>query len=299
MSCVKNLWDRDYRNWTAAGCPLPTMMNIERRKGKDVPVIKKALVELDGPIFKAYAAVRKQWAVLDCYRSPGPIQFKGPYSNAVNYLVAPPVLEDLVRETNEFEKFEESKSTQAMVFHRSINNLSELSAARIKDSIKIPETLENNSYALVGIKKYKPYTQLVKAKIDEQLPALKNHIKASYFVEIQDKLMLVNDHLHFDDPVLQTLNNQFQQFTPDIKPLKIGVIYLGQQSPGGNNVIDGLLRYQATRKHVTLIGFINGLKGLMNEHIVEINEESFKPFRNLGGYDYLGRSHDFLRSQKE
>lgn len=88
------------------------------------------------------------------------------------------------------------------MFHRSINNLSELSAARIKDPIKIPSTLEANSYALVGIKKYKPATQLVKAKINEQLPNLKMHTKASYFVEIQDKLMLVNDHLQFEDKVL-------------------------------------------------------------------------------------------------
>ena len=95
------------------------------------------------------------------------------------------------------------------MFHRSINNLSELSAARIKDSIQIPETLESNSFALVGIKKYKPFTQLVKAKIDEQLPNLKNYTKASYFVEIQDKLMLVNDHMHFDDPVLEQLNQDF------------------------------------------------------------------------------------------
>jgi 6-phosphofructokinase len=64
-------------------------------------------------------------------------------------------------------------------------------------------------------------------------------------------------------------------------------------------VIDGLLRFQASRKNVKLIGFINGLKGLMDENIVEINEESFKPFRNLGGYDYLGRSHDFLRTSVE
>lgn len=37
----------------------------------------------------------------------------------------------------------------------------------------------------------------------------------------------------------------------------------------------------------------------MKENIVEINEESFKPFRNLGGYDYLGRSHDYLRTLTE
>ena len=54
MSCVKNLTDRDPANWVAAGCPLPTMMGIERRKGKDKPVIVKHLVELDGEMFKAY-----------------------------------------------------------------------------------------------------------------------------------------------------------------------------------------------------------------------------------------------------
>jgi diphosphate--fructose-6-phosphate 1-phosphotransferase len=75
MSCVKGVGDRDPTKWVAAGCPLPTMMNIERRKGKDVPVIKKALVELDQDMFKAFEAVREKWALLDCYRSPGPIQF--------------------------------------------------------------------------------------------------------------------------------------------------------------------------------------------------------------------------------
>lgn len=81
MSCIKNLGDRDPSKWKCAGCPLPTMMNIERRKGKDVPVIKKALVELEGPMFKAYEAVRDKWALLDCYQSPGPIQFHGPSSD--------------------------------------------------------------------------------------------------------------------------------------------------------------------------------------------------------------------------
>jgi len=52
-------------------------------------------------------------------------------------------------------------------------------------------------------------------------------------------------------------------------------------------VIDGLLRFQASRKNVKLIGFINGLKGLMNEDVVEINEESFKPFRKLGVFFHI------------
>ena len=45
-----------------------------------------------------------------------------------------------------------------------------------------------------------------------------------------------------------------------------------------------------------MIGFVHGLNGLMAEKTIEINEETFKPFRNLGGYDYLGRSHDLLRT---
>ena len=90
MSCVKNLTERDPANWVAAGCPLPTMMGIERRKGKDKPVIQKALVELDGQMFKAYEAVRDRWAYLDCYISIGPIQFKGPGSDEINFMVQPP-----------------------------------------------------------------------------------------------------------------------------------------------------------------------------------------------------------------
>lgn len=41
---------------------------------------------------------------------------------------------------------------------------------------------------------------------------------------------------------------------------------------------------------------MNGLIGLLKEEILTINEDTFKPFRNLGGYDYIGRSVDILRT---
>jgi pyrophosphate--fructose-6-phosphate 1-phosphotransferase len=63
------------------------MMGVERRKGKDIPVISKALVDLEGDMFKSYQAVRDQWALYDCYNSPGPIQFTGPTSDSISYLV--------------------------------------------------------------------------------------------------------------------------------------------------------------------------------------------------------------------
>ena len=54
------------------------MMNIERRKGKEKPVIKKALVELKGEPFKYLAKNRIAWAEQDLFVFPGPIQFFGP-----------------------------------------------------------------------------------------------------------------------------------------------------------------------------------------------------------------------------
>jgi diphosphate-dependent phosphofructokinase len=64
--------------WQAAGFPLTSMMDIEERKGKKKPVIKKALVDLEGETFKFFARYRDTWALHDHYRFPGPIQFAGP-----------------------------------------------------------------------------------------------------------------------------------------------------------------------------------------------------------------------------
>jgi len=64
--------------WVAGGVPLVSMMNMERRHGADKPVIKKALVELDGSPFKHFASLREAWAQSSDYRLPGPIQYFGP-----------------------------------------------------------------------------------------------------------------------------------------------------------------------------------------------------------------------------
>lgn len=77
LSSVRNL-TKSADNWVAGGIPLTMMMNLERRHGKDKPVIKKALVELDGKPFSAFAAKRDAWALDDDYHYPGPIQYFGP-----------------------------------------------------------------------------------------------------------------------------------------------------------------------------------------------------------------------------
>lgn len=71
--------------WTVGGTPLTALMDVERRHGKFKPVIKKAMVELDGAPFKKFASMRDDWAINNRYISPGPIQFVGPTSDAVNH----------------------------------------------------------------------------------------------------------------------------------------------------------------------------------------------------------------------
>ncbi len=77
LSKVSNT-SRPAEEWVAGGMPITKMMNIERRNGKDKPVIRKALVELDGAPFKYFAAHRDEWAVKTSFTYPGPIQYFGP-----------------------------------------------------------------------------------------------------------------------------------------------------------------------------------------------------------------------------
>ena len=79
MAIVKNT-TAPADQWKAGGVPITMMMNMERRNGEMKPVIRKALVELDGAPFKTFAAQRDKWAKETCYVYPGPIQYWGPSS---------------------------------------------------------------------------------------------------------------------------------------------------------------------------------------------------------------------------
>lgn len=92
LSSIKNLME-PAENWIAGGVPLTMMMNMEKRHGEFKPVIQKALVKLDGPVFKVLEKNREDWAYNDKYLFPGAIQYFGP----------PPVSE-AVTKTLELEK---------------------------------------------------------------------------------------------------------------------------------------------------------------------------------------------------
>lgn len=77
LSSVRNL-TAHASEWVAGGIPLTMMMNMEKRHGEMKPVIQKALVKLDGPVFKQLEDNREDWAMNDRYLFPGAIQYFGP-----------------------------------------------------------------------------------------------------------------------------------------------------------------------------------------------------------------------------
>jgi diphosphate-dependent phosphofructokinase len=74
---VQNM-EQPSEKWVAGATPVTMMLNMEIRKGKPTPVIKKALVDLNGKPFQQYASHRDTWSIEDCYLYPGPIQYFGP-----------------------------------------------------------------------------------------------------------------------------------------------------------------------------------------------------------------------------
>eukprot|EP00475_Leptophrys_vorax_P039867 TRINITY_DN7290_c0_g1_i1.p1 TRINITY_DN7290_c0_g1~~TRINITY_DN7290_c0_g1_i1.p1 ORF type:complete len:633 (+),score=42.67 TRINITY_DN7290_c0_g1_i1:166-2064(+) len=83
-------------------------------------------------------------------------------------------------------------------------------------------------------------------------------------------------------------------------PLKVGVVFSGRQSPGGHTIISGL--YDALKAQdagSSLVGFVDGCKGILHNKVVEITPELLGAFRNQGGYDMLGRSADQIQSDEQ
>ncbi|KAK1418170.1 hypothetical protein QVD17_27310 [Tagetes erecta] len=84
ISSVGNL-GAPVKDWTVGGTALTSLMDVERRHGKFKPVIKKAMVELEGAPFKKFASMRDEWSVKNRYINPGPVQFTGPASDVINH----------------------------------------------------------------------------------------------------------------------------------------------------------------------------------------------------------------------
>lgn len=92
------------------------------------------------------------------------------------------------------------------------------------------------------------------------------------------------------------MNEVFSDIIPKTQGGKFALLNLGNCAPGQNNIVDGMLKFQLRRKAIQLVGYLNGLDGVLNDKVQTISEESYAPYRNLGGCDYLGRSGNIEKS---
>ena len=66
IGAIRNLTG-PVEKWELLGLPITSMMCLERRKGKDKPVIEKKLVDLNGIVFQTFSSKRHAWELGDCY----------------------------------------------------------------------------------------------------------------------------------------------------------------------------------------------------------------------------------------
>jgi 6-phosphofructokinase len=249
--------------WRSAGCPLATMMNIERRKGKEVAVIKKALVELDSDFFKSYEKIREFWKYNDSYRVPGPIQFDGIGAYSYTYMLKAPTESELAAPNESSESYP--------YYYRLPENFSPLMQQRVKADVVLPDILTKpHSVSLASV--IESEFEETNYAIATQLPNLADN-KLRKYAELQESKELGG-------------------------PVNIGIVFLGRQAPGAHNVIDGILL--ATEKTGGKIyGFLGGNIGLLQQSYFLITRENFYPYRNTGGMDFLGRIGDSIRGEEQ
>jgi len=263
-------------HWVCGGVPITMMCHLEHRHGKSKPVIKKALVELEGSAFLALVAQRDNWALNDGYRVVGPVQF-GPGSTEEVPLTV--LYESGVEVAHfdvpmEFQKFQVEGRPEPMQLRKS-SVLGPVVKTRGAYSPKVPPTLVGKEVQAVVGESILMDDSTVAAFIQNQLPGLSSSTS---------NLLL--------------LTNSPPQAAKVIKPaagsLKIGVVFFGRQAPGGANVVIGLhSALKARNDGSELVGFFGGSGGLVAKSVLPITDELAERFKNGGGFEILGRTRDY------
>jgi diphosphate--fructose-6-phosphate 1-phosphotransferase len=277
MAISRNLKDKNPKNWIAAGCPLPTMMGVERRKGQDKPVITKYVVELDGPMYNAYKQFKDRWAIYDCGISPGPIQLHDPRAIDVPFLVCLPDINQLELETNARISIEKEASTRAEYFVTGEYNLSQTAKNMFEFDAPIPRILESGTYACAAVREARAPNIDVEETLHEQYPHLSSDVFSTHFVEIVDQK---DEKIQNDLSGTENIKNLAKIFAKkNNSDLRIGVVICGRQAPGMHNVIDGLLRFSRNHGKTELIGFTNGTHGFFKGDHVVITDDNFSNYK--------------------
>eukprot|EP01053_Blabericola_migrator_P005490 Blabericola_migrator_1__5489@NODE_27_length_20109_cov_273_259006_g24_i0_p2_GENE_NODE_27_length_20109_cov_273_259006_g24_i0NODE_27_length_20109_cov_273_259006_g24_i0_p2_ORF_typecomplete_len1209_score226_82PFK/PF00365_20/5_4e78PFK/PF00365_20/6_4e55LYTB/PF02401_18/0_11UBM/PF14377_6/0_4Sulfatase/PF00884_23/1_2_NODE_27_length_20109_cov_273_259006_g24_i08124438 len=257
MAVMRHL-DRAVEHWKPAGCPVTIMMNIERRKGQDVPVIKKYLVDLKGSLFRVFTEVREEWKYRDLYRSPGPIQFSGVCADIVTYSLKPPTNVDLLPEV----------PPSHCNFAKSEAAMSLLQRERLRFRPPVAPVLQDVAARASAAKKV-PYQDVQQER----------YIRRAYPLTCD---------LHSMRAYAVEPSGSHPPAVSDLEGPVVGVVQIGQAVPGVTNVVCGLYeRLQLVGGR--LVGF-KGIRGLLENDCIRIEREHVDLYINSGGCELLGRT---------
>lgn len=250
------------------GCPITGMLNLERRVGKNKPVIKKYLVDMEGGLFKSFATVRELWKYRDLYRNPGPIQFEGASADSVTFMVSPPSSAYLLPELDVGEP-------SAYCFTPKCRDmLSALQIERLHYRPAISPLLKNVRTRAISAKKCEFQDQQGERFVRRAFPLQTDrHALRAYAIEASDSNAAFN----------ATNATRSAESGP-----RVGVVLAGQPVPGASNVVVGLLD-RLSLSSGKLIGF-KGITGLLDNNHVVLTKDHLKLYVNQAGFEVLGRT---------
>lgn len=268
--------------WACGGVPITMMCHMEKRHGHMKPVIKKALVELEGKPFKCFQAHRDLWASQDLYSSPGPIQFFTG-SDAVELCVTLSL---------------ELLGKDSRVDVAAIKAAAAAQTHTIFGDFTFAPHVGSTADALFSTcqllrKAYKP-------KLNAALADLLSH----EFVAgqpTQCKRIVDRPRISSRFPLtyggklfsLEPKEGSGKSATTASKPQKIGVVFCGRPAPGGGDVLAGLFDAQ-TALGGSLVGFVGGTVGLVRNAAMPVDANMIESIRGQGGFTLFGRSEESI-----
>jgi len=275
ISSVQSL-SKPVAEWVCGGVPITSLCVVERRKGKFKPVIRKALVELEGPLsqpFAAWASIRDRLALEDHYRCPGPLQFDHGCPTSLDLPITLALELGGSLEPLSEAKLVPQKFGAFLYCPRPLADRAPLQRWRTESASHAVAAVDAANMVGVLGEKTRPPLSTDCEQIHAAFPAL------------------------FAAPLVEFKKAQ-DGLTPVVSsPPKLGMVFCGRQVPGGHDVLYGAVE-ALQAKGGTVVGFVGGVAGLYAGHAVSL-DDVVADYRRTGGIELLGRTQDRLASSKE
>jgi len=275
MSSVRNL-DAPIEAWECGGVPTTMMMNIERRHGKDKPVIKKALVEMDQRPFQLFAANRGKWRMHDNFRMPGPIQFEGPGADEVTFTLHYELTEEVGRYVLDVDSPMGEAKGRFMYTPLGKDHMSTVQAARGDYQPQVPESLSVKGLSDSCVK-----TGNVVSGAE---PELRELVKSMFPMCFEGPLLTVSTK--GGQEMSEDINSPEEKkmrMSSSVNKVTVGVVFCGKPVSGCMSLLQGLLEYCRGFEGSKVVAFIGGIEGLKTNQSVEVTPDTMQAYLGQGG----------------